>query len=174
MSDQPAVPSVPFPASSLPRRELIKRGLALGAVGYVTPMILASVTPASAQGVSGPGCGETFPICDPEMEDAPGICDEQVPCFCLPVVGGGTACLDWSPVEALEEDACPADVFPCTGDGCETGSLCVDVAAAGCTGGQTCGDDEPIENFCLPLCSLANALATAQIRSAWPGLGSSR
>ena len=159
MSDRPDVPRIETVESKLSRRELIKRGLALGTVGYVAPMIVGSATKVSAQGVSGLGCQEALPVC---TEADPSFCDVEIPCICLPVAGGGIACVDISAV--VETDECPADVLsacPNGNDDCDSDEVCVDIESDSSCDDDTCGDDEPFENFCAPLCSVSANLTVA-------------
>jgi hypothetical protein len=76
-------------ATGLNRRDLIKKGLALGSVGYVAPMILGSAVPASAQPVSGSGCSSATTDCN----DFVG-CGQNAdldPCACAPTIEGPLA-----------------------------------------------------------------------------------
>ena len=67
------------------RRSLIKKALTAGGVGYVAPLILGTATPASAQVISAACSG---PSCD-----EPSTCGGELPCFCVNIVGGTTACV---------------------------------------------------------------------------------
>ena len=106
--------------ASLSRRELMKRALVAGGVGYVAPMVLGTATPARAQTISGvctsctdtsgggdPACGSGFICVDRVGESGSPICTWL----------GGLFCDNF--------DSCSSD------DDCDPGFFCVD-----CNGGQ--------------------------------------
>jgi len=72
-------------AARTTRRSMMKKGLALGSVGYVAPMIIGAVTPVSAQ-VSNPSPGCVGANCSTF------IACVGVNCFCWTLSTGGGFC----------------------------------------------------------------------------------
>jgi hypothetical protein len=124
------------------RREVIRKGLVLGSVGYVAPMILGSATPASAQ-ISGSGCASTITACDESaLEEF--RCSAELECICVTSTEGA-ACVQ---VGGLPE---PASTCCDTSEDCDDDWLCVDFS--GVTGCEPpfCNEDERI---CFPVCGV--------------------
>jgi hypothetical protein len=151
------------PKKPLSRRELIKRGLALGSLPYVAPMILGSAKPAAAQIVSGPGCAGVIDDCEDENEDT--VCFEEGGeplCGCIRTVEGDIACI-------IPE--CGAD--PCDdSDDCDPGFFCIDVGDLDNTASCDC----EIEQFCVESCALLQTVSSTirTPRARWPGFSSLR
>jgi hypothetical protein len=162
MSDQRDIKNSDDVLTGLSRREIIKRGLALGAVGYAAPMIIGAVTPVSAQGVSGTGCVTTISNCLDEPSPDILCGDDDLPCVCLTSVAGPLACVFVGGVVGCPEDACDTDAD------CDPGSVCLTVEdIPDCNG---CAN----QTFCLPLCSGTVIVAGQQNRSSWPAFSSLR
>jgi hypothetical protein len=109
------------------RREILRKSLSLGAVGYVAPMIVGSVTSVSAQSLSGSAFCPTADTCS--TFSCPGGC------ACVPTVEGPTVCI------------VPTCVAPCTTTAdCPSGSVCFTLGCCGpatycvpiATSGTTC------------------------------------
>jgi hypothetical protein len=137
--NRPASPESP---SGLSRRDLIRRGLAVGSVGYVAPMILGSAVPASAQ-VSGSGCSSATTDCD--FFVGCGENADQDPCACAPTIGGSIGCIQTG--EAINPDPeC------CTGNGdCPNGWFCIDFENTVNCFEEANPCDGPLA-FCFPPC----------------------
>lgn len=112
------------------RRELLRKTLTLGTVGYVAPMIVGSVTTVSAQAISGAVvCPQAEPDC------ATFSCSGG--CACVNTVENATVCVVPSCVAACTTTAdCPA------------GTVCFTL---GCCGPST---------FCVPLIPPGGSCAT--------------
>jgi hypothetical protein len=109
-------------AARATRRQMMKKGLALGSAAYVAPMIVGAVTPVSAQGVSNPSPGCAGASCGNF------IACSGTNCFCWTLSTGGGFCgLDFSCGGAAT----------CTGVGntCPAGSVCT---VNTCCGAPTC------------------------------------
>ena len=116
------------------RRSVIKKGLAIGSLGYVAPMIVGSSTSVSAQAVSGSTCSTT----DTCETFSCGGGD----CACVPITEGGTACI--TPCCTFVECTTSAD--------CASGQVCFTLDCCGDTPNGRPG-------FCIPLCGSTDGCA---------------
>src|SRR5262245_12728039 len=109
----------PESGRTLSRRELIKRGLTLGSVSYVAPMVIGSATPVSAQTLSGFGCDNPAEAC----EDESAICGDD--CGCLTSREGDPVCVVLNCGPSCESGAeCPDGMFCIDFGGFENDSCC--------------------------------------------------
>jgi hypothetical protein len=128
MTKRADTPTTSNEPTRLDRRELIKRALTVGTVGYVAPLIAGAVKPVSAQGFSGNECGD--PSClDPS-------CNGDGSCGCVTTAEGGTACVE----RCCSFDDCDSS------DECDDGWVCF---TQGC-----CDEQEEPDGagYCIPLC----------------------
>ena len=162
--DDPKTPESQQSGAPLSRRELIKRGIALGSLPYVAPMILGSTTPVSAQVLSGFGCTTFFDDCDAQDESALCAGDPDTGPFCICVESlDGPACV----IATCEEQP------TCDGAGdCEPGFFCLDISDWGNV--EEC--DCPNTRFCIPSCALLDTLTAVpqSPQSHWPPFASLR
>lgn len=108
-------------AARATRRQMMKKGLALGGAAYVAPMIVGAVTPVLAQGVSNPSPGCVGASCGNFIACSGGSC------FCWMLSTGGGFCgLDFS---------CSNPTCTGVGNTCAAGSVC---AINTCCGVPTC------------------------------------
>lgn len=115
--------------SRLDRRELIKKTLAIGAAGYVAPMVIGSVTTVNAQTLSG------------------GVCS-TASCSLTCGVGGGSgtvcSCVATSAGPIVCVDPLCGNVSCTSNSDCPSGQVCFN-NVIGCCGGNT--------PFCVPICT---------------------
>ena len=124
MDERKLGPDVNPTGKKMNRRSLIKKGLGLGSLAYVAPMVVGSVAKVSAQGPSGATC-PTLDTCTTFSCGAAG-------CACVPTIEGGRACV--SPT-------CTA-VSCVSSAACGSGQVCFTL---GCCGAG---------NFCVPVCGV--------------------
>lgn len=143
MSDRTDIPGTAGAGIAVSRRDAIRKGLVLGSVGYVAPMILGSATSASAQPVSGSGCASATPTCNPEAPEFVRCLNED--CVCAQTTEG-MAC-----VQAVEPSpdhcGCPTSAT------CPDGWFCIDLAGmdeCDFVINTICGGDAT--SICLPPC----------------------
>jgi hypothetical protein len=126
-------------ATRTTRRQLMKKGLALGSAAYVAPMIVGAVTPVSAQGVSNPSPGCEGATC------ATFIACSGVNCFCWTLSTGGGFC-------GMNFLCSPAASCSGVGNTCPAGQVC--------TVGTCCGSPK-----CILVSSLCTTTAPARAPS---------
>jgi hypothetical protein len=131
-------------STNLSRRDVIKRGLALGSVGYVAPLILGNATPASAQ-ISGSGCSSATESCEEVVECLSGVDPE---CACAQTIEGPTACIQIGSNAPQDPDCCESS------DECPSGWFCMNFEILqDCDFDPVCGTD-PLQ-VCFPPCGVS-------------------